>query len=135
MAIFQSKYQQGKKGGQRPLRVGEMLRQALSEILMREDFLSYTLGKPVSVTISEVKVSPDLRNATVYIMPLAGTDPPRVLAALKDNAPELRQQLNRKVTLRYSPRLTFRLDDSFEVAEEVSGILKTVKPEDSGEGE
>ena len=100
---------------QRQLRVGEALRHALSEILMREDFFDPDLAN-VSITISEISVSPDLSKARVYTMPLGGVNVETVLPALNRLAPVIQSLVAKKVHLRRTPRLRFLLDESFENA-------------------
>lgn len=98
---------------QRQLRVGENLRRALSDILLRGDAHDPDLSRH-SITVSEVRASPDLRQATVFVLPLGGRDAEAALAALRRNAPELRRLLVRAVTLKYAPDLRFVLDESFD---------------------
>ena len=113
---------------QRQLRVGETLRHALSEVLMREDFFDPDLTN-VSITISEISVSPDLSNARVYTMPLGGVNVDVVLPALNRLAPVLQSHVAKKVHLRHTPRLQFLLDDSFETAARVNKLFRAIKQE------
>ena len=119
---------QGQASGpsQRQLRVGESLRHALSEILMREDFFDPDLAN-VSITISEISVSPDLNNARVYTMPLGGMNVDVILPALNRLAPMIRSLVAKKVHLRRTPRLRFFLDDSFENAARMNQLLHAIK--------
>ena len=111
---------------QRQLRVGETLRHALSEILMREDFFDPDLAN-VSITISEISISPDLANARVYTMPLGGINVDVVLPALNRLAPMIQSLVAKKVHLRRTPRLRFLLDDSFETAARMNTLLHAIK--------
>jgi len=111
-----------KEPSQRPLRVGEALRHALSEILMRGDVRDPEL-REASITVTEVRVSPDLRNATVYVMPLGGTNAADMLQALRRAAPYLRRRVAQAVRLRFAPRLTFEVDTSFEHAAHIETLL------------
>ena len=113
---------------QRQLRVGESLRHALSEILMREDFFDPDLAN-VSITISEISVSPDLSNARVYTMPLGGVNVDVVLPALNRLAPVIQSLLAKKVHLRRTPRLRFLLDDGFENAARMNHLFHSIKQE------
>ena len=115
-----------KTPSQRQLRVGESLRHALSEILAREDFFESDLEN-VSITISEVSVSPDLSNARVYSMPLGGVNADVVLPALNRIAPFLQKLVASKVHLRRSPRLKFLLDESFETAHRINTVFKNLR--------
>ena len=111
---------------QRQLRVGETLRHVLSEILMRQDFFEPDLAN-VSVTISEIFVSPDLRNARVYTMPLGGIHVDVVLPALNRLAPVIQSLVAKKVHLRRTPRLRFFLDNSFENAAKMNQLFHAIK--------
>ena len=112
----------GKSSGQRPLRVGEEIRHALADIFLRGDVHSIDLFG-ASITISEVRVSPDMKNATVFVMPLAGEQKEEKLEALKTAAPEIRYLVSKKVKLRYMPKLYFQLDNSFDEAERINTLL------------
>ena len=111
---------------QRQLRVGEALRHALSEILVREDFFDSELEN-VSITISEISVSPDLRNARVYTMPLGGVNVDIVLPALNRLAPLIQSLVAKKVQLRRTPKLRFFIDNSFENAARMNKLFQTIK--------
>jgi len=113
---------------QRQLRVGETLRHTLSEILMREDFFDPDLAN-VSITISEISVSPDLANARVYTMPLGGVNIELVLPALNRLAPVIQSLVAKKVHLRRTPRLRFLLDDSFENAARMNKLFAAIRQE------
>ena len=113
---------------QRQLRIGETLRHSLSEILMREDFFDPDLAN-VSITISEISVSPDISNARVYTMPLGGVNVDVVLPALNRLAPVIQSLVAKKVHLRRTPRLRFLLDDSFENAARMNQLLHAIKQE------
>jgi ribosome-binding factor A len=107
---------------QRQLRVGELIRHVLSDALMRGDHHEPAL-EGISVTVAEVRCSPDLKVATVYVMPLGGHDAERVLAALDHARGELRRRVNREVRLKYSPELRFRLDETFDRMDETRRML------------
>jgi ribosome-binding factor A len=112
--------------GQRPLRVGEEIRHALADIFMRGECHMPELSN-ASITVSEVRVSPDLKNATAFVMPLAGENKEELLQALIEAAPELRHLVSKKVKLRHAPRIHFKLDTSFEEAQRINTLLN--KPE------
>ena len=115
----------GKSGvqSQRPLRVGEEIRHALADIFLRNESRSPDLYD-ATITISEVRVAPDMKNATAFFMPLAGQNKEKIMMALKEAAPEIRHLVSRRVKLRYTPRLHFSLDESFDVAQKIETILK-----------
>ncbi len=114
---------------QRQLRIGEMLRHALSEILSRDNFFDPDLDG-VSITISEISVSPDLSNARVYTMPLGGENSDTVLPALNRLAPVLQRDVAGRVHLRRVPRLKFLLDDSFENAARLNMVFNSIRDDD-----
>lgn len=107
----------------RQLRVGEELRHALARILARGGLADPALAD-ANITVTEVKVSPDLKNATAFVTPLGGTDLEPTVKALNRAAAYLRGQLGHEVTLRYTPRLGFAADHSFEHAQRVRQILE-----------
>jgi len=111
-------------GSQRQLRVGEMLRHALAEVLRESDIRDPDLTG-VSVTITQVKPSPDMRHATVFAEPLGGKNAPAVIAALNKHKHFLRGEMGRKITLKFTPDLRFIEDDSFAEAERIETILKS----------
>ena len=117
--------QQAKGPSQRQLRVGEMLRHALAEILTRADISDPELeGRYITVT--EVKTSPDLRHATVYARPFGSEeDGAGIVKALNRHTRFLRGELARRVDLKYMPDLTFRLDESFDEAERIDALLRS----------
>lgn len=110
---------------QRQLRVGEEIRHALAEIFAREELHDPALHG-VSLTFTEVRISPDLKNATVFFMPLGGGDVALVTKGLGRAAPHLRSLLGRQVRLRSVPRLKFVADDSFARAEAIDRVLRRV---------
>jgi len=109
--------------GQRPLRVGEELRHALADILARGDIRDPDVAA-VPITVTEVRVSPDLRNATAFVLPLGGQHAEQVLAGLTRCAPYLRGQLAKAVRLKFAPALGFRLDTSFDRASHIEEVLR-----------
>ncbi len=114
----------GKHPSQRQLRVGEEIRHALARILLEGELRDPDLAE-ASITITEVRVTPDLGTATAFIMPLGGVDQQPVLDALKRAAPFLRGQVSAALTLRYTPRLRFDLDRSFEEAQKIESLLRS----------
>ena len=111
---------------QRQLRVGEVIRRALSEILARGDVHDPDLAR-VSVTVAEVRVSPDLKLATAYVMPLGGQDERDVLAALERQRKLLRQEVARRIDLKFAPDLRFRRDETFDEAARIDALLRSEK--------
>ena len=110
----------------RLLRVGEQVRHVLSEILMRGDVHDDVLAKhPVSVT--EVRMSPDLRHATVFVKPLLGTNEAAVIKALRTNTAYLQGEVARRVNTKYAARLKFLPDESFDEGSRIDGLLRDPK--------
>jgi ribosome-binding factor A len=107
---------------QRQLRVGEELRHALVEIL-RENHARDPDLRDANVTVTEVKVSPDLSNATAFVMPLGGQKIEPTVAALNRASTYFRTLVARAVQLRHAPRISFALDTSFSYAEKIDGLL------------
>lgn len=105
--------QPGGAPSQRQLRVGEVIRRALSEILARGETHDPELGG-ASITVSEVRTSPDLRHATAFVLPLGGVNTQAVVKALNRNKAELRRLVTSRIDLRFSPELSFQPDESFD---------------------
>ena len=106
---------------QRQLRVGDELRHALAQILGRHELRDPAL-QDVTVTVTEVRMSPDLKNATVFVMPLGGAHVPEVMEGLRRSAGFLKGAVAREVTLRFAPNLGFALDTSFEHASHIDQL-------------
>ncbi|MET0429733.1 MAG: 30S ribosome-binding factor RbfA [Microvirga sp.] len=111
---------------QRQQRVAELIRHALAEVLSRGDLPDEALSRHV-VTIPEVRMSPDLKLATAYVMPLGGKDEDAVIQALDRNRKALRQEVARRVNLKFAPDLRFRRDETFEEAARIDALLATEK--------
>lgn len=109
---------------QRQLRVGELVRHALAQILARGEVQDDALSRNV-VTVPEVRMSPDLKLATCYIMPLGGKDEKPVVAALERHKKYLRTEVARRVNLRFAPDLRFRKDETFEEARRIDLLLQS----------
>ncbi len=107
---------------QRQLRVAEELRHLLADIFSRDIIRDHELGG-VAITVTEVRVSPDLRKATAYVTRLGRSDVDKLLPALKRVSPFLRSQLARSLRLRVTPDITFMADTSIDYAMEVSSLL------------
>ena len=107
---------------QRQLRVGETIRRALADVLMRGDLHEPDLDG-VTITVGEVRCSPDLKVATAFVLPLGGRDAERVLAALERARGELRRQVTRALSLKFSPELRFRLDETFDRLDDTRRML------------
>lgn len=117
-----NKERNGKQASQRQLRVGELLRQRLSDALHRFDFEPKIL-KRATLTVTEVRVSPDLRRATAYIMPLGGDNAAAIVALLNEEVPRLKKPVLSGLHLKYVPDFSFRVDDSFDRAAHMDTLL------------
>ena len=111
---------------QRQLRMGEVIRRALSEIFLRDHIVDTRL-EGTTITITEVRVSPDLRSVTAFVLPLGGENQDEVVAALNENKKYLRGQVSRVVSIRYTPTLKFELDTSFDNFSRIDNILHSPK--------
>lgn len=109
---------------QRQLRVGELIRRTLAEILQRGETGDPELDA-VSITVSEVRVSPDLRHATAYVMPLGGENAEGVVEALNRNRGQIRRVVSSGLTLKHSPEIGFAVDATFEQAERTRLLLES----------
>jgi ribosome-binding factor A len=111
-------------GSQRQLRVGEAVRHAVADILVNGSVHDQDLEGHI-ITVPEVRMSPDLKLATIYVMPLGGRDTEIVIAALERNKKFLRGEVARRVNLKFAPDIRFRVDDRFDEAERIEKLLRT----------
>ena len=111
-------------GSQRQLRVGELVRHAMAEMLTRGDVHDPVIEGHL-ITVPEVRMSADLRLATIYVMPLGGTDEKDVLAALERNKRYLRGEVAHRVNLKFAPDIRFRVDERFAEAERIDKLLRS----------
>jgi ribosome-binding factor A len=111
-------------GSQRQLRVGELIRHELAAMLSRGDVHDPVIEGHL-ITVPEVRMSPDLRLATIYIMPLGGRDENDVLAALDRHKRYVRGEIARRVNLKFAPEIRFRIDERFDEAERIEKLLRT----------
>ena len=109
--------------GQRQLRVGEEIRHLLAELLERGNMRDPDL-RDATITVTSVDVSPDLRNATAFVMPLGGQDKERLLAALRRASPWFRARVSEKAGLRTAPEIRFDLDRTFDEADKIGALLR-----------
>jgi len=111
---------------QRQLRVGELVRHKLSELLVRGEIHDDTIASHV-ITVTEVRMSPDLKIATAYIMPLGGADLKPVLTALDKNRKFIRSEVAHAVNLKFAPDIRFREDETFDEAMRIERLLHSPK--------
>lgn len=117
-----NKFHDGPGPSQRQLRVGETIRRALSEVLARGDVHDSDLNR-MSITVGEVRTSPDLKIATAYVLPLGGQGQDEVIELLARNKGELRRLVAKKLSLKFAPDLRFRLDQTFDRMDETREML------------
>ncbi len=106
------------------MRAGELVRHALAEILARGDVHDPVIETHL-ITVAEARMSPDLRLATIYVMPLGGQDEKAVLAALDRNRRFLRGEIARRVNLKFAPDIRFRIDERFDEAQRIEDLLRS----------
>ncbi|NRB34193.1 MAG: 30S ribosome-binding factor RbfA [Rhodobacteraceae bacterium] len=111
--MAKNRYSEGSGPSQRQLRVGELIRRTLSEVLARGDIHDPELNR-LSITVGEVRTTPDLRIATAYVLPLGGKGQDEVIGLLARNKGELRRIIGKKAGLKYAPELRFLIDDTYD---------------------
>ena len=114
----------GAMPSQRQLRVGELVRHALADMLARGEVHDPVIEGHL-ITVPEVRMTADLRLATIYVMPLGGRDTDAVMAALERNKRYLRGEIARQVNLKFAPEIRFRVDERFDEAERIERLLRT----------
>lgn len=120
--MAKNKFHDGPGPSQRQLRVGELIRRTLSEVLARGDVHDPELNR-LSITVGEVRISPDLKIATAYVLPLGGFGQEDVLKLLARNKGELRRVIGKKLALKFAPDLRFRLDETFDRMDDTRRML------------
>ena len=113
----------GKPVTQRQLRVGEMIKQALGMLFIRDEAKLPTLSTK-EITVTEVRMSPDLKTAKIFVMPLGGKDADEVVTKLKEFSFVIRKVLSKKIVMKFLPKLFFVKDDSFDYAEKIENLIK-----------
>jgi ribosome-binding factor A len=135
MARHHQPRDQSSGGSQRQLRVGELIRHEIADMLVRGEVHDPVI-ETHTITVPEVRMSPDLRLATIYVMPLGGRDAKDVLDALDRNTRYMRGEIARRVNLKFAPEIRFRIDERFDEAERIEKLLRTpvVQRDLSGKG-
>jgi len=113
---------EGRAPSQRQLRVGELIRRRLSEMLQRGDVYDPDLAR-MSITVGEVRCSPDLRVATAYVLPLGGGQKEECLAALRNNRHEIRREVSKALSIKFAPEIRFEIDDTFDRMDATTRML------------
>ncbi|WP_128893220.1 30S ribosome-binding factor RbfA [Erythrobacter sp. HKB08] len=110
----------------RVLKVGERVRHILSELLARQEVHDETVSAS-NISVTEVRMTPDLRNATAYVKPLLGAEEDAVVKALRQNTAYLQREVAKRLGLKFAPRLKFRPDESFDEADRIEKLLRDPK--------
>ncbi|MFO6464511.1 30S ribosome-binding factor RbfA [Jannaschia sp. KMU-145] len=133
--MARSRFDTGGGPSQRQLRVGELIRRTLSDVLARGDIHDPEL-QSMSITVGEVTTSPDLKVATAWVLPLGGKDREKAIAALKRNRGELRRAISKEMTLKFAPDLRFRIDETFDRMDDTRRMFSddTVRRDIDAEG-
>ena len=113
----------GKPVSQRQLRVGEMIKQSLGIIFIRDEAKIPNLSTK-EITVTEVRMSPDLKTAKVFVMPLGGKNAEEIVSKLKEFSFVIRKTLSNKIIMKFLPKLFFVKDDSFDYAEKIENLIK-----------
>lgn len=121
-AMAKSRFHDGPGPSQRQLRVGELIRRRLSEVLSRGEVHDPDL-QGMSITVGEVRASPDLKIATAFVMPLGGKDAEAAIAALRRNKSEIRRQVSKGLALKFSPELRFAADETYDLMDDTRALF------------
>ena len=111
---------------QRQLRVGELIKQCLGQIFLRDEAKVPNIDTK-NITVTEVRMSPDLKNARAYVIPLGGKDSDKAVNILTEFSPRIRKVLSKKVDMKFSPRVSFVSDKSFDYAEKIEKLIQENK--------
>ena len=114
---------------QRQLRVGELVKQNLGELLIKNEAKIPSINSKL-ITVTEVRMTPDLKTARVYVIPLGGVDSKETVRILTENSHLVRKALSKRLDIKFLPKLTFNEDNSFEYAEKIEKIIKKNKEND-----
>ncbi len=120
--MAKGKNSEGRAPSQRQLRVGELIRRRLSEMLQRGDVHDADLAR-MSITVGEVRCSSDLSVATAYVLPLGGGQQEECLAALRKNRHEIRREISKVLTIKFAPEIRFKIDDTFDRMDATTRML------------
>ena len=113
----------GKPISQRQLRVGEMIKQALGMLFIRDEAKLPNISTK-EITVTEVRMSPDLKTAKIFVMPLGGKNAEEIIEKLKEFSFVIRKVLSKKIVMKFLPKLYFVKDDSFDYAEKIENLIK-----------
>ena len=111
---------------QRQLRVGELIKQSLGQIFLRDE-AKVPILETKNITVTEVRMSPDLKNARAYVIPLGGKDAEKAIDVLTESAHLIRKALSKKIDMKFLPRVSFVSDQSFDYAEKIEKLIQKNK--------
>lgn len=114
--------QQPRERSQRQLRIGQEIRRVLSAVMLRDTMID-AAHVDVSLTVSEVQISPDMKHATVFVMSLGGSLGDEIIDLLKENIPQYRSAIAKQVRMKFVPNLIFKIDETFDEAERIANLL------------
>ena len=120
------RYTNGEPFSQRQLRVGELIKQSLGQIFLRDEAKVPSLDTK-SITVTEVRMSPDLKNAKAYVIPLGGKDTEKAVGILTEFSYSIRKALSKKIDMKFLPRVSFVSDKSFDYAEKIEKLIQENK--------
>jgi len=130
-----SQKRSSKTASKRQLRVGEQLRHIIAQVLAEGNIHDPDVAG-TSITVTEVQTSPDMRNATVYVTPLGGLNEEVVIKALNRSSGFIQSEMGRQLSMKFTPRLTFKRDDSFDYGDHIDSLLRDIHSnDDTNEGE
>jgi ribosome-binding factor A len=115
---------------QRQLRVGEQIRHILAETMQRGHFRHEALLNSSNITVTEVRISPDLKNATAYVMTLGGAGIEDVLPALNESSSYFQKEIGGQGNLKFTPKIHFKFDDTFDQVQRIDELLRDIAPKD-----
>lgn len=122
MTVMAKRTSEGRAPSQRQLRVGELIRRRLSELLQRGEIHHPDLSR-MSITVGEVRMSPDLRVATAYILPLGGDNKELALQAVRESRHEIRREVSKALSIKFAPEVRFEIDDTFDRMDATRAML------------
>ncbi|MDB2682625.1 30S ribosome-binding factor RbfA [Alphaproteobacteria bacterium] len=128
------KHHKSAEPSQRQLRAGELIRHIVAQTMQRGHFGDEVLLDAGQITVSEVRCSPDLKNATAYVMSLGGQNMDAIIPALNNNSQVFQKDINRESNLKFTPKIRFKVDDSFTNAQNIEDLLRGLNiPKDDEE--
>ncbi|MBO6825691.1 MAG: 30S ribosome-binding factor RbfA [Sneathiella sp.] len=129
-----SQKRSSKTASKRQLRVGEQLRHIIAEVLAEGNIHDPDVAGS-SITVTEVQTSPDMRNATVYVVPLGGLNEDTIIKGLNRSSGFIQSEMGRQLSMKFTPRLSFKRDDSFDYGDHIDSLIRSIHKDDVNEGE